>query len=176
MEAYNKHYSAYKKLRNTIDSLSDSLSEKYQFHLKCRSGCDVCCMNYTILPVEFYFIQKELEKNKNPKEITGNMEKSDGCIFLKDHTCLIYDHRPIICRTHGLPLLYTNDDYEWELSTCELNFTQFDYLDFTPDNTFPQDKINSRLFMLNRNFIAEFKEKKYSEFERISLKKVAELI
>lgn len=174
MEAYNKHYSAYKKLRTTIDGISDTLAGQHKPHMACRKGCDLCCMDYSILPVEFHFIQKELKEEGKQGVSSETSGRTDSCIFLKNHTCTIYEHRPVICRTHGLPLLYTNNDYEWELSTCELNFTHFDYEAFTPDNTFPQDKINSRLFMLNKKFIAEYKEKRYSEFDRIPLMKVAE--
>jgi len=81
-----------------------------------------------------------------------------------------------MCRTHGLPLLYANDDGEWELSACELNFTEFDFEDFTMENTFPQDKYNSKLFLLNREFIAEFADKKYSELDLIPMKELANQI
>ena len=79
-----------------------------------------------------------------------------------------------MCRTHGLPLLFTNDDYEWELSTCELNFTDYDYENFTPDNTWPQDTYNSKLFMLNKKFVSGLKnEEKHGEFDLIPLKNLA---
>jgi hypothetical protein len=79
-----------------------------------------------------------------------------------------------MCRTHGFPLVYVNEDGEPELSACHLNFTDFDYNDFTLENTFPQDKYNSKLFLLNKAFIAEFKEKKYHEMDLIPLKSIAE--
>lgn len=78
-----------------------------------------------------------------------------------------------MCRTHGLPILYANDTGEWELSACELNFTEFDFNDFTMENTLPQDKYNSKLFLLNREFIAEFKDKKYGEFDLIPMRELA---
>ena len=78
-------------------------------------------------------------------------------------------------QAHGLPLLYTNDDGEWELSNCELNFKNFDFEHFSEENTYPQDKFNSKLFLINREFIAEFKDGKLmGEFELLPLKKLAE--
>lgn len=174
MAANNKYHSAYKKIRNTIDGISDKLSNQFNPHMQCRKGCDLCCMDYSILPVEFHFIQNELIKEEIQIDDTVQNDKKNGCIFLKNHACTIYNHRPVICRTHGLPLLYTNDDYEWELSTCELNFRQFSYENFTPENTFPQDKFNSKLFILNKEFIAEFKEYKYSKFDLVPIKKLVE--
>jgi hypothetical protein len=48
--------------------------------------------------------------------------------------------------------------------------------DFTNENTFPQDKFNSQLFMLNKEFIAEFTEKKYKEFDLIPIRELAETV
>ena len=81
-----------------------------------------------------------------------------------------------MCRTHGFPLIYVNDEDENELSACELNFTEFDYEDFTMENSLPQDKFNSKLFLLNREFIAEFTDKKYGEMDLIPLKDLAKHI
>jgi len=69
-----------------------------------------------------------------------------------------------------LPLLYLSlegDDYE--LSCCELNFTNFDMAGFDEDNTYPMDRINSRLYQINKNFVAGFENGKYSETDRIPL-------
>lgn len=173
MKEHNNQYTAYFELRKTIDKISETLSDKHLTHMQCRKGCDLCCMDYSILPIEFHFIRDQLQKEGLKKSNTEHKEDSNSCIFLSNHTCTIYNHRPVICRTHGLPLLYTNEDYEWELSTCELNFRQFDYENFTPENTFPQDKFNSKLFMLNKEFINEFGEKKYDEFELIPLRNLA---
>jgi len=63
---------------------------------------------------------------------------------------------------------------EWELSACELNFTQFDFDDFDEDNTFPQDKYNSRLFMLNRAFVDSLPGKPYGPVDLIPLRKLFE--
>jgi uncharacterized protein len=70
-------------------------------------------------------------------------------------------------------LIYANDDGDWELSACELNFTEFDFEDFTPENTLPQDKYNSKLFLLNREFIEDIKDKKYGELDLISMKELS---
>ena len=170
------HYSAYRELRQKVDSVSEKLTQKHKSQLQCKIGCDLCCMDYSSLPVEFYSMREELKaKNPDKKSIskTGKTH-TDDCVFLKDHACTIYESRPIICRTHGLPLLYAGEDGEWELSTCELNFRDFDYEEFTEKNTFPQDVFNSKLFMLNRSFISGFKEKNFGDFELIPLRKLTE--
>lgn len=158
----------YLKLRNSIDELSGKLHGLHKNHMQCKKGCDLCCMDYEIFPIEFEHIQKSIKN----KEINISDSKDGSCIFLKDHACQIYEHRPIICRTHGLPLLFMNDD-QWELSACELNFTEFEDDGFSEENTFLQDKFNSQLFMLNKSFLKENKSKK-GEFDLIPIYKLKE--
>lgn len=167
MESYRKYY----ELRNKIDELTDRLEDLHQNHMACKMGCDLCCMDYSILPIEFYCISSAL-KDKNVQIEVSNINESSSCIFLKNHKCSIYSERPVICRTHGLPLLYMNDDGDWELSACELNFTLFSMDGFTIENTFPQDKFNSELFMLNKTFISELKGSNYNEFDLIPIRKL----
>jgi len=161
----------YLEVRNTIDKHVFSLEKKHSKHLACRKGCDLCCMDYNIFPVEFYSIQKEL-KDRNFTAPESEAANAESCIFLENHACTIYAERPVICRTHGLPLIFANDDGEFELSACELNFTNFDFDDFDMDNTFHQDKYNSMLFMLNREFLHANPGLGFTEMELIPLKQV----
>jgi len=155
--------------------LTTKLEKQHKNHLACKMGCDLCCMDYSIFPVEFYSIREALLEDDILKNWPFVNDKS-SCVFLNDHKCAIYAERPVICRTHGLPLLYMNNNSEWELSACELNFTEF-YLDkFTNENTFPQDKYNSRMFLINREFIKDFKEKKFGEFDLIPVRQLLEEI
>nr|WP_320021945.1 YkgJ family cysteine cluster protein [uncultured Draconibacterium sp.] len=168
-------FTAYKKLRNNIDKLSDKLEKQHKKHMKCKAGCDLCCMDYSIFPVEFYSLVNALKERRN-NPILNNDKDESSCIFLNNHKCEIYADRPIICRTHGLPLLYMNEDNGWELSACELNFTEFDLEEFSEENTFPQDKFNSKLYLLNKEFIAENQLSDYSELDLIPIKELVKHI
>ncbi len=170
-----KHIKKYLSLLAEIDSLSERLESNHKSHMNCKPGCDFCCMDYSVFPIEFYSMRKHLGQNKSKPRLSKNAEPED-CIFLVAHKCTIYTERPIICRTHGLPLLYTGEDGNWELSACELNFTEFNMDNFSVDNTFPQDKYNSKLFMLNKEFVKDFKEKKYGEYDLIPIKRLKEFI
>ncbi len=170
---YKKFFTEYYKLQNEIDFVAKKLADEHAKHMQCKKGCDKCCIDYNIFPIEFYSILNDFNENKLLPE-TSAKPKENVCIFLKNSVCTIYHHRPIICRTHGLPLLFMNENSEWELSACDLNFTEFNFGEFTLDNTFPQDKYNSKLFMLNKMFISEFQEKKYDEFDLIPLKNLVE--
>ena len=165
-------FSPYYQLLNEIDSLSESLEKQHHQHLSCKKGCDLCCMAISVFPIEFYAIKAELNV-KSLKDLPVPQNDED-CRYLMDHSCVIYPSRPVICRTHGLPLLYMSlEGDEYELSCCELNFTEYDFNNFDEENTYPMDRINSRLYQINKDFVAGFEDGKYTETDRIPL---AELI
>jgi len=125
-------------------------------------------MDFSIFPVEFFTIADEL-KGKDIKFNQGAAE--DECPMLIEGLCSIYESRPFICRSHGLPLLSMGEE-GWELSHCELNFTE-STCDFDENNTLAHDRFNSRLFMLNKEFLRTLKDDRYSEFDLLPLSKLA---
>lgn len=142
----------YQNLRNKIDQLSSQLQTEHGEHMKCQKGCAECCMNFDLLPVEFFSIKTALA---NDEKKVVSQKNNDGCLFLEKDVCTIYEHRPIICRTHGLPLLYVGNSDEWELSYCPLNFEEVELDFFHFENTFPQDRFNSNLYLINQLFLQE---------------------
>jgi Fe-S-cluster containining protein len=155
-------------LRDEIDALCHKLSETHKDQIVCSPGCSHCCMDFSIFPVEFYSILKETGGLK--PNINNNVTENE-CVFLIKGLCSIYKSRPIICRTHGLPLLYMNDE-EWQLSHCELNFTGSKVPEFDETNCFPQDRFNSRLFLINRDFIKSSGMMQYSDNDLIPLREI----
>ncbi|MDP4290834.1 MAG: YkgJ family cysteine cluster protein [Bacteroidota bacterium] len=163
---------AYYALRAEIDSLSQKLTVEHQKHLNCRQGCDHCCVNLRLLPVEFHAILSELTPDRIPYKAKITREE-DPCTFLNNHSCIIYASRPIICRTHGLPLLFMNDEgTDLELALCERNFTDAQDMEFTVDNTYPEDKFVSRLNMINREFINHYHGSEYKGQQLIPLTRI----
>lgn len=158
----------YLSLREEVDRECARLYALHAPHLQCREGCDQCCMDFGIFPAEYYAI---LEQAGNHIQ-NGRKPVSEGaCPFLINHRCVIYAARPIICRTQGLPLLFMGDE-GWELSACELNFTQFDFGNFHEENTFPLDRYNSRLYLINKEFIKTFPGKPYQAFDLLPLSRL----
>jgi Fe-S-cluster containining protein len=165
-----KPFKEYLQLRNELDARCAELYALHAPHLNCEEGCDMCCMDFSIFPLEVDAIKAQAgEALKN-----GVTPAAEGeCPFLVNHSCVIYPARPMICRTQGLPLLYMGEE-NWELSTCELNFTDFDFDEFTQENTFPQDRFNSRLFMLNKKYIETLPGRPYKPTDLIPLRQLFE--
>jgi uncharacterized protein len=73
-----------------------------------------------------------------------------ACPLLVDDRCSIYESRPLICRTQGLPLLMEAEDGDQEVDFCPLNFTEAGAVDdLDEDHLVPLDALNLRLALLN---------------------------
>lgn len=163
----------YRKVRNELTKTCTKLHHHHREHTKCRKGCDECCINFSVLAVEFFSILDSI-KDHPPKM---NLSDDSKCLFLVDHACQIYDHRPYICRSHGLPILNMDEAGEqWELSYCPLNFTDVDVDYFTLDNGFQQDLHNSKLYLANREYLQADNTINYSDNELIELRKIKDYL
>ena len=83
-----------------------------------------------------------------------------ACPMLVEDRCSIYESRPLICRTQGLPLLMEAEDGEAEIDFCPLNFTAPDAIDdLTQDpdaaHFVPLDDLNLKLALVNLQFCRE---------------------
>lgn len=106
-----------------LNVLENTLLSKYfeeqRPYLHCKEGCSYCCEagQYPFSELEFKYLmqgfdklsaaQKSLilDKVLKIKEYQKNSTEKDfyyECPFLIDKICCVYNHRGLICRTHGL--------------------------------------------------------------------------
>ncbi len=163
-------FKKYKSFRNEVDNRCTVLWEKHHQHMKCRAGCASCCEAFKVLPVEFEYIKA----NINFDELKPNWDASDDeCVFLVNNKCSIYEHRPIICRTHGYPLVRLNEELEeYEVSFCPLNFKNFPIDSFNNQNVYFEDKYNSELFQINKEFLEDSANTEFDNGQLIPLRDV----
>ena len=107
----------------TVDALATRLHETHAARLKCGRGCSSCCVDdLTVYAIEARNIQSrhaDLLTQATPRE-------SGACAFLDGAGgCRIYESRPYVCRTQGLPLRWLeeiDDDALVEMrDICPLN-------------------------------------------------------
>ncbi|MBI9068103.1 MAG: YkgJ family cysteine cluster protein [Salinivirgaceae bacterium] len=160
---------SYYNLRDELDKACEKFTSMHISQLECKKGCDSCCESLNIFPIEFYALQEELV-GKNLPKFKWSQKFGKSCRFLKNGECQIYNSRPIICRTQGLPLLYENKTGTgYELSVCKLNFKGVKVDTFTMDNALFMPPMNSKLFLLNQAFVSKFTHKKIDHFKRFKL-------
>ena len=162
----------YRQLMEQVDNWTAEMIQRYKMHLMCRKGCDLCCRRkFTVTAVEAYNISRLF--HALPAAIQRAVRKpKQSCVFLVKGACSVYESRPIICRTFGLPSLHRNEQDEGEISWCELNFTNVSGdLAFQADGIIDIDTLNVKIEGVNKLFL---KETELSR-ERISMDEIPNL-
>jgi len=144
----------YWTLTARVDDLCRRIALEYRDCLTCREGCDDCCRHITIFPVEAAALALALgdlpaEEVARIREL-ARLASSGNCPLLENGRCLLYSARPIICRTHGNPLLLS--DGERVIDFCPKNFNGVS--SFPAAFVLNLDLLNSTLAAINAVFTA----------------------
>ena len=136
---------AYLELVREIDQAVSQLAEgRLAGRIGCRPGCSSCCLAFSVLPLEAAMLQQGIL----PPSPSAGLRQDGQCVFLAGGLCSAYLHRPVICRTQGLPLAYIDEALERiEVSACPLNFAEDAVLE--QEDLLFMDSFNERLAALN---------------------------
>ena len=148
----------YRLLVKSLDDHARRIAADYRAHMKCRKGCDGCCQHLSLSWVEGFALFDALRKSPKPiADIIHRKAAQAGadleCPLLEGHTCLLYDARPVICRTHGLPLM-NEEKGGREVHYCPENFRDLETLPGTA--VLDMELVNTSLATINALFVAEF--------------------
>jgi uncharacterized protein len=147
----------YRKFVTQVDALCNGIKGALHEHILCAEGCSACCASITIFPVEAAALNAALEllSTEEADAIRRHVKEfADGerCPLLLRHRCLLYAARPIICRTHGFPILYTENDKR-RMDCCPLNLERCESL---PGSAVIElDRLNTILVAINSLFISQ---------------------
>lgn len=169
MEKYLASLNDYRNLTERVDALCRRVAAEYGAFLACREGCDDCCRHISIFPVEA--VAMALALGKLPAEEAARLRglaraASPGvCPLLENGRCLLYDARPIICRTHGFPLLLAGQ--ESRIDFCPKNFNGI--TSFPAANVLDLDILNATLAAINAVFTASSGFSHPARHERLTI-------
>jgi Fe-S-cluster containining protein len=146
----------YKLLTARVDALCKAIAATLGDKITCSAGCSSCCTSITIFPVEAAAMREALEKlpEQQAEEIRHYVSihaDDERCPLLLHHHCMLYDSRPVICRTHGLPIIYT-DDGHLNSDCCPLNLTETETV--TGTSVVDLDKLNTLLVAVNSIYVS----------------------
>jgi Fe-S-cluster containining protein len=110
------------RLHAEVDRLAARLEAKHGERLQCRRGCASCCVD----GITVFEVEADVIRRHHAELLAKGAPHAEGaCAFLDDEgACRIYEHRPYVCRTQGLPLRWLEelDDETVELrDICPLN-------------------------------------------------------
>ncbi|ALC17060.1 iron-sulfur cluster-binding oxidoreductase [Desulfuromonas soudanensis] len=147
----------YRHLVGRVDALCRRIEAAYGQHLACRKGCDSCCRHLSLFRVEGVALARALA-GQDPGLVTRIRERArkatpDGpCPLLEDGACLLYAARPMICRTHGLPLIFSEGEGR-RVDFCPQNFQGLASL--PASSVVDLDLLNATLATIDELFVAE---------------------
>jgi Fe-S-cluster containining protein len=145
----------YQRLIAKTDERCREILKNYAEQMSCQKGCDACCRHISVFPVEAAAMS--LAFNALPESVADRIRRKalaaspeGACPLLENGACLLYDSRPIICRTHGFPIFFIQDGKQ-QIDVCPLNFEGISSL---PGHAaFDLDHLNQALSLINRMFI-----------------------
>ena len=96
------------ELHNEVDEKVVTLVRCHSDRLECKSGCCDCCVDsLTIFEIE----AERIRRNHTDLLESGHPHAKGACAFLDEQgACRIYEDRPYVCRTQGLPLRWLDRD------------------------------------------------------------------
>jgi hypothetical protein len=155
-------FADYRRLIAKVDDFSARIIRAHRPHFACRLGCTECCPpDLHLLPVEFSFMSerfaslpKGVQRAIRQNGASGMHDRS--CSLLHEGVCLMYEHRPVICRTHGLPLLILEDGQEHR-DCCPKNFVGYPLVRLPRKDLVDLDTLNAMLVVVNIVFASHMR-------------------
>ncbi len=141
-----------------VDEHCRQITREYAEHIVCGKGCDGCCLHFSLFPVEAAAISAALRelpriRVERIRERARAAAPDGACPLLEEGACPLYEARPIICRTHGMPILAARDG-QHHVDVCPLNFANVDSLPASA--MIDIDRLNTTLVAINGLFTAEW--------------------
>lgn len=132
-EARAKLLEALERVSSFVDRIQETCAE----NLACREGCDGCChqvLNLRAVEAAFLLEGVRLLSPDTASRVWSSLSEigSDKhCPLLQDGRCVVYAHRPVVCRTHGLPMV-RKEASRAVLHCCPENFRGVDLARLPP--------------------------------------------
>ena len=165
-----KSIKLYNSLIEKLNTYETKLLGKYGGYISCKKGCSDCCVLESVFAIEAYIIYS----SRIDTEVISKSNKKETCVFLKDKSCAIYPVRPVICRTHGYPVLIDS-----KIDMCHKNFQDIKSID--SESILDLENVNKAIASINIIFLKEQREQedtceKIFLKERITLKELQEFM
>ena len=145
----------YNELVKKINHHIEQLEQRYPEDIACKKGCDSCCKPLTVFPVEalnLAYAFARLDPQIKDKILTNISAAPDSCPLLVDKICALYDQRPVICRTHGYPVLIKSQEDQANIDFCPENFKTSP--EFSNTDLLDIEQLNTLLLAINTHLVS----------------------
>lgn len=153
----------YAALVAKVDAFVERVESRYRDEMPCAAGCDRCChVRLTITPVEAAAIDAWASalapdvRRALADAARRGAPDDDRCAALDDSgRCRIYAARPLVCRSHGVPIRQRDHRHLPVIHSCELTFRTRSPAEVTSDCVLDQELVSTTLGLIDRAFAAE---------------------
>lgn len=138
-----------------MDALFSRIQERHPSAFHCQQGCHSCCKpKITVNALETEWLRLKIQalpESEKAALLTNEKRtpfRGERCAFLQESgACGIYDFRPIVCRSHGAPLQFKEEEKLFR-DVCPLNFTKQNIGELPPTDVMNLDTIHALLSLL----------------------------
>ena len=129
-----------------VDAFFDAAQAAQPDQVVCKPGCSACCeVDLGLFGIEADLVRRAFARLAPAVQIKARRRAAEGrhCAMLDDEGwCIVYEDRPLICRSHGLAV-----DLGDRLDHCPLNYASKSP---KPEHVLSLDVINEVLVVANR--------------------------
>lgn len=149
--------SRYPDLASKVDAFFARVQTRHGEDMNCNTGCHHCChVRLSITRVEANAIRAEVatwpatRKQVLAANVAG--AAADRCTALDGSgRCLIYQVRPIVCRSHGAPIRMRDERSLPVVQACSDNFTARGPGAADPDCILDQTTLSAMVLAVDRD-------------------------
>jgi Fe-S-cluster containining protein len=150
-------FANYRALLAKVDQLCQRIEADFAAQLACQAGCSGCCRHISLSWVEAAALAVALAdlpaaQRHMLRKQAQTARPYGPCPLLVDHRCALYAARPIICRTHGLPVM-AGDGERQAVSVCPRNFAGVETI--AGSAVIDLERLNSLLAATDRLFVKQ---------------------
>lgn len=173
-------------LHTKVDQFFSKVADKFPEEMVCRKGCSGCCrQSLSLTGVEMARVvaavlrlAPEAQARLRTRLKSGAMDDlgqvaDDFCPLLEDDLCVVYADRPLICRSHGVPIRVVDDRGSIVRDVCPLNFAgELELVDVADEYVLDVERVNQILGVI-QHLAADAGE---VPSERLSLRSVLDAV
>jgi hypothetical protein len=148
----------YRALVAKVDAKVAEISARHPAALACRAGCHGCCQpGLTVNSVEAAhlaaFLAADPARRARAREaVAADAHAGTRCALLAaDGRCSVYEARPIVCRSHGVPVqvLRTTIAKVKTRDVCPLNFVGLPLAELPAGDLIDLDTLNTLMALID---------------------------
>jgi uncharacterized protein len=167
----------YRELCAKVDAFFARVAARHRDELRCDRGCYDCCdVRLSITGVEAAAVAaawSQLSEERRAEVRDTWRDGATACAALdRQGRCAVYEGRPLVCRSHGVPIRFSDARDKRSLpvvEACFHNFTTAGPAAADPDCILDQTTLSAMLLLIDREDAATRDRPAHQRFELAAL-------